>query len=265
MTVHNLDLPSIAIAPSEADAPLVVDANAVLPGSVATKILRSVAGRDPQVVKAAGSFDCNQPCPNPVLDLHWQPANGMACEDGRGTLAGETPCHGPMQRQTLRRVRSPGDLGNGINSASRTCGAAEECGYGRDCRACRSRREQGGQRSRRHAHSGLRSHACRNNVPLQRPWHHVVACCRDTQPRHRIRDALMHNVSRRHSFGHISRLGIRPGSRDGTAVTSCRLSRSRLAEAARTGRRRRLRQARSVAGPRSNSSRARDRHRAGSD
>lgn len=95
MMVHDLDSPGIAVAPDETDAPLIVDANAVLPDSAASKGFQSVAGRDPQVVEAASSVDCNQLCPGSLLDLRRQPANGMPCEDGRGAFAGETLYHGP--------------------------------------------------------------------------------------------------------------------------------------------------------------------------
>jgi len=51
--VDNLDLPGVAITPDEADTPLLVDANAMLPKSVATKGFQPVAGRDPQIIWAA--------------------------------------------------------------------------------------------------------------------------------------------------------------------------------------------------------------------
>ncbi len=95
MIVHDLDIPGIAVAPDEADAPLVVDTNAVLPDSVASKGFQSVAGRDSQILKAASSVDCNQLCPGPGLDLRRQPANGMPRKDGCGAFAGETLYHEP--------------------------------------------------------------------------------------------------------------------------------------------------------------------------
>ena len=95
MIVHDLDIPSIAVTSDEADAPLIVDANAVLPESVATKGFQPVAGRDSQILETASSVDCNQLCSGPGLDLLRQPANGMPCKDGGGDFAGETHYHEP--------------------------------------------------------------------------------------------------------------------------------------------------------------------------
>lgn len=93
MIVHDLYIPGIAVTPDEADAPLIVDANAVLPASVATKGLQPVAGRDSQVIETASSVDCNQLRPGSGLDLLRQPANGMPCKDGRSDFAGKTLYH----------------------------------------------------------------------------------------------------------------------------------------------------------------------------
>lgn len=91
--VDYLDLPGVAITPDETDPPSLVDANAMLPKPVAAKGLRTVAGRYPQIVETASRVDCNRPGPSPFLDLHGQPANGMACEDGCRALAGKALDH----------------------------------------------------------------------------------------------------------------------------------------------------------------------------
>ena len=93
MVVDDLDLPCFAIAPSETDTPLFVDANAVLPSAVAPQRLEPVAGRRPQIVKSACSLKRQEFRPRPLLDPHWQAANGMAHEDGRATLVGEALDH----------------------------------------------------------------------------------------------------------------------------------------------------------------------------
>ena len=91
--VDNLNLPCVAIAPDETNAPLLVDANAMLPKSVATRSFEPVAGRDPQIIEASGRVDRNQFGPSPLLDLHGQPANGIACEDGRNAFTGKALDH----------------------------------------------------------------------------------------------------------------------------------------------------------------------------
>ena len=93
MVVDNLDLPCFAIAPGETDTPLFVDTNAVLPAAVAPQRLKPVAGRRPQIVKSACGLKRQEFRPRPLLDPHWQAANGMAREDDRATLVGEALDH----------------------------------------------------------------------------------------------------------------------------------------------------------------------------
>ena len=49
VVVRDFDLVGIATLPSEADAVLIVDADAVLPAAVATQALQAVPGRDRQI------------------------------------------------------------------------------------------------------------------------------------------------------------------------------------------------------------------------
>jgi hypothetical protein len=44
MVIYNLDIVGIAVAPFETDAPLIVDANAVLPFPIAPKQLQAILG-----------------------------------------------------------------------------------------------------------------------------------------------------------------------------------------------------------------------------
>ena len=94
MIIDNVDLPSVSITPNETNAPLVVDANAMLPGAVASKNFEPVAGRDPQVIKAASRVDCHQLGPSPLLDLSGQAADGITSEDSRGAFTGKALDHG---------------------------------------------------------------------------------------------------------------------------------------------------------------------------
>src|SRR5207249_3867070 len=56
LIVHNLDLMRVSVLPSKADAPLVVDANAVLTLSVAVQRFGPIARRDAQVANRACSM-----------------------------------------------------------------------------------------------------------------------------------------------------------------------------------------------------------------
>ena len=93
MVVDDLDLPCFAIAPSETDTPLFVDANAVLSLAGASQHLEPVARRHPQIVKSACGLKRQEFRPRPSLDLYWQAANGMARKDGRATLVGKALDH----------------------------------------------------------------------------------------------------------------------------------------------------------------------------
>lgn len=52
MVVHNLNLEGIRIDPSKADAPLVVDSNAVLPLAVSNKGLKAISRNGAQIRQA---------------------------------------------------------------------------------------------------------------------------------------------------------------------------------------------------------------------
>jgi hypothetical protein len=52
-----LDLLGVAVLPSEADAPLVVHASPVLPGTVEPELLRSIPRRDPEILQRLGGID----------------------------------------------------------------------------------------------------------------------------------------------------------------------------------------------------------------
>ena len=60
MIIDQLDVAGAAGTPREADAPLVVDAHAVLAGTAASQLLQSVAWRHPQVVDVLGGVDENK-------------------------------------------------------------------------------------------------------------------------------------------------------------------------------------------------------------
>ncbi len=95
MVVDDLGVPRRAGVPDEADAPSVVDTNAVLAPAIAPQSLQSIAGRRAQVVEPAGRIKHQKLQPRALLDRRRQAANGMACENGSGMLVGEAPDHGP--------------------------------------------------------------------------------------------------------------------------------------------------------------------------
>ena len=60
MVIRNLDVIRIVIPPAKANSVLIVDPNAVLPGSISPKLLQSVCRRSGQVLEAVGSMHHQQ-------------------------------------------------------------------------------------------------------------------------------------------------------------------------------------------------------------
>ena len=60
MIIDNLHIVHTIALPSETDAPLIVDANAVKPGPITLKGLQSVPGRDIQFFECGNRIDLNQ-------------------------------------------------------------------------------------------------------------------------------------------------------------------------------------------------------------
>jgi hypothetical protein len=54
MVVDDLDVMGISVLPAEADTPLIIDADAVLSGSVATQRFQPVVRRDAQILEVLG-------------------------------------------------------------------------------------------------------------------------------------------------------------------------------------------------------------------
>jgi hypothetical protein len=57
MVINDLNIKGISIFPGEAYSPLVVNADAVLSGTVASQRLESVAGRYPQILQGPGAME----------------------------------------------------------------------------------------------------------------------------------------------------------------------------------------------------------------
>ena len=60
MIVDDFDLKGVSVAPAEADPPLVVDPDAVLPFALARQAFQPIAWRGREIVQAAGIVDLRQ-------------------------------------------------------------------------------------------------------------------------------------------------------------------------------------------------------------
>jgi hypothetical protein len=57
MVIDDLDVPGFAVPPNKANAPLLVDPNAVLPLPVAAQGFQAIAGRRRQIVESLRRID----------------------------------------------------------------------------------------------------------------------------------------------------------------------------------------------------------------
>jgi hypothetical protein len=57
MIINNLYFVGVTFFPTETDAPLVVNANAVLPPTIALQRLQVIAGRNPQIVEHSSAME----------------------------------------------------------------------------------------------------------------------------------------------------------------------------------------------------------------
>ena len=68
MIVHDLNVMCLAIPPDEANPPLVIDPDAVLPGSIPLKRFEMVAGWNTKVVNLLGGMQVKQFAPRDTFD-----------------------------------------------------------------------------------------------------------------------------------------------------------------------------------------------------
>ena len=74
MIIDNFDVVRIAMAPDKTDAPLLVDANAVLTCAVASERFQTVAGRHSQVLQCPSGMQHLQLVQSLFLDLTRKPS-----------------------------------------------------------------------------------------------------------------------------------------------------------------------------------------------
>jgi hypothetical protein len=93
VVVHNLDVPGSILAPFEANAPLIVDANAMLPTPTAVQGLEPVAWRNAQILKPFRCVKGEKLGSGSTLDLVWQDLYRIAGKHRGRPLIGEALYH----------------------------------------------------------------------------------------------------------------------------------------------------------------------------
>ena len=83
----------IAVRPPEADAPLIVDPDAMLAGTVALQFLQPVAGRHPQIRQRLGGINSHQLPQHGALERRGIVPDALAVEETLRITIGEAFDH----------------------------------------------------------------------------------------------------------------------------------------------------------------------------
>lgn len=101
MVVDDLDVLRTGVGPDEADPPLVVDADAVLPRSVTTQPFQPVAWKRPQVIERLGGIQPSESLERGSLNVGTQTADALAIPQTLRILVAERADH-PWQCNARR-------------------------------------------------------------------------------------------------------------------------------------------------------------------
>jgi hypothetical protein len=120
MVVRDLDLERIPGVPPEADAPLVVDSDAVLPGAVSDEPLEAVAGWHAQVREVHGRVQLAQLAERHPLDARRETPCRLSLEEPSGFPVPKAPNHVII---VTRRVIIRKRLWRGLTDSRISCTA----------------------------------------------------------------------------------------------------------------------------------------------
>jgi hypothetical protein len=91
--IDNFNIIRIASSPSKANAPALVDTDAVLSLPIADKLLKMISGRNAQIIQRSGSIEDLQLAACVSLDLRWKLARELTAEDPLSFLVRKTFDH----------------------------------------------------------------------------------------------------------------------------------------------------------------------------
>jgi hypothetical protein len=93
VVINDLDFISVAVFPPKADAPLIVDANAMLARAIAFELLEAIAGRNPEVIEPFRRVDRDELTEHGPHELRRIATDVLALEEGFGVAVGEALDH----------------------------------------------------------------------------------------------------------------------------------------------------------------------------
>ena len=119
MVVRNLNIVGVASYPPEADPPLIVDPDAVLPGSLSAQLLQAIPGRHAEVVQADRRVELPQLAQRHALNVRAQLTHRLAVKQPLGSPVAETVNHGGMitRRVTICKAAAGVGLTNRASAA----------------------------------------------------------------------------------------------------------------------------------------------------
>ena len=108
MVIDDLDFVRVAAFPPKADAPLVVDANAVLTRAIAFQLFQPVARRQPKVLQLNRDVDESELAEHGAPEVGRKPPDGLAAPESLGVSVREALDHpGIITRRVITRKRVP--------------------------------------------------------------------------------------------------------------------------------------------------------------
>jgi hypothetical protein len=96
VVVHDLDLVSITLHPPETDAPLVIDPDAPLAGTVTAEALEAIPRRNSEIFQGNRRIELPQLSQSDAPHVWTEPPNRSAPEELPGILVTEAPDHLPI-------------------------------------------------------------------------------------------------------------------------------------------------------------------------
>jgi hypothetical protein len=93
VAIDDLDIKRVTVPETEAQPPLVVDANAPLAVTVASQQLETIGDRFAQVFGTCGDIEIPQSSHCPAQDILWQSPRTARGEQPFRVLVGEAPYH----------------------------------------------------------------------------------------------------------------------------------------------------------------------------
>ena len=93
MIVDDLDIVRVGSDPAEADAPLIVDSDAVLASPVPGEFLKAVCGRNAQVAEAGRGIECDEFAKGNSLKVSRHSANPLPFEKALGVGVAKAADH----------------------------------------------------------------------------------------------------------------------------------------------------------------------------